>query len=184
MTNIHKVCTAIKCHQCTTRPINGSLKKLGSLRCVGLHPGRKGRHLQNHRLRHAHGLYEVQAKRSRRAGWSRWHWGKNLLRNHKTTLTNNILFFRMVSASPNCWASMRNNCIRLCWSPRLRSVTNSSPRVVTSTRSSTPSVPCPRPCSTGCSSGWSRNVTRLWTPSRRDSTSSVYWILPVSKSST
>lgn len=48
----------------------------------------------------------------------------------------------------------------------------------------TPLVPCPRPSSTGCSSGWWRSVTRLWTPSRRDSTSSVYWISPGSKFST
>lgn len=48
----------------------------------------------------------------------------------------------------------------------------------------TPSVPCQRLCLTDCSNGSSRNVTKHWTPNKRDSTSLVYWILPVSKFST
>lgn len=95
-----------------------------------------------------------------------------------------FLHSRMVTESPSFLVLTARTCTRTCWSPASKSVTSSWPRAVTRTRSPTPSVPFARVCSIVSSSGSSRSVTRLWTPNRRDSTSLVYWILLVSRSST
>lgn len=101
-----------------------------------------------------------------------------------TKSTDNSYTFRKVNVLPNFWELMLHPSTPPMLSPRSRSVTNSSPKDVMSTKSTTPSVLCQRPCLTGSSNSLSKNVTKLLIPNKRDSTSLVYWILLVSKSST
>ena len=91
---------------------------------------------------------------------------------------------KLVKRSPNCSVLTAKIFTRICLSPASRSVTNSSPKVVTRIKSPTPLVPSARVSSIVSSNGSSRSVTKLLTPSKSAHLSSVCWILLVSKFST
>ena len=54
-------------------PNNRRWQQSGSFWRSGFHPTREGRHLQNHCCCYAFGWNEIQAERSWRTSWARWH---------------------------------------------------------------------------------------------------------------
>lgn len=157
---------------------------LGSLRYSWFHSRRKRQRIQNHCFCHAHGLHEIQTKRSWRTSWSRRYGGKNLILSSPIVYFTIFSTYRTENVSVSSWALTTQLYTKLTLNQELRSVMNSSPKVVMLTKSTTPLVLCLKLCLTEFSNTSSRSVTKLLTPNKRDSTSLVYWILLVSKSST
>merc|ERR1719159_1052557 len=95
----------------------------------------------------------------------------------------NLTVLKPPTKPPTCSVSTLPIWPNTCAPHESRSVPNTFPKVKPQNKSTTPELPCPKVSSKNCLTSLLKTVTKLWPPTCHDPSSSVAWILPVSKSS-